>query len=535
MQQPVPPQTGTSDVPPELKAAQKEIRDLRAQVVALKQPGKAEADPAPKDFSDLSDQVAGLQDEQPASPAPSGSGTEIEAIKAAAEEQVSAMREQMNAMRVQMAIMEQNQTQQDQRNANLQDRVTQLIDMLEGRVESTDLAALTAPGSVDTVEAEPTVEEESALASKKRMRVDMRSESPPFWETWLDKMADDGMTRMAIAGIAMLFLVVLWLLVRRRRSLRNLEDSILSGSAFEGPASFLSGLRTKKKPRYMSEQTMAGMGRIEANEVDPLAEAEVYLAYGRVDQAEQVLKEALARDPERHELTVKLLEIYQQADDVRSFDALVSKLDLNEHEVNPVVWSNVVALRLKMHKDSPLQPDKTPGDGSTEESTPPSPESLDWELSFEGAADQGSSRQEKAGAGMSDDNVGSLESDLNPFPQPDRSVSVVKEDLDVLSSTTLDLSDFELDIDSDTLVDDHGQNLEEGLVSDPGSRDTGAGDEDDQSSRWNEVAIKVELAQAYLNMGEMEEALTILTEVEHDGNPEQNSQIAELIRRANRG
>jgi pilus assembly protein FimV len=347
-------------------------------------------------------------------------------------------------------------------------------------------------------------------------------------------MADDGMTRMAIAGIAMLFLVVLWLLVRRRRSLRNLEDSILSGSAFDGPASLLSGLMTKKKPRYMSEQTMAGMGRIEANEVDPLAEAEVYLAYGRVDQAEQVLKEALARDPERHELTVKLLEIYQQADDVRSFDALVSKLDLNEHEVNPVVWSNVVALRLKMHKDSPLQPDKTPGAGNAEESTPPSPEPLDWELPFEGVADQGSSLQEKAGAGMPDD-VGSLESDLNPFPEPDRSVSVAKEELGMLSSATHDPSDLEFEIDLDTLVDDHGQNLEAGLVSGTGVQDTGAGDEDDQSGRWNEVAIKVELAQAYLNMGEKEEALNILKEVEHDGNPEQNSQIAELLRQANRG
>ena len=49
------------------------------------------------------------------------------------------------------------------------------------------------------------------------------------------------------------------------------------------------------------------------------------------------------------------------------------------------------------------------------------------------------------------------------------------------------------------------------------------------------TVIKLELAQAYLNMGEKEEALSILAEIEHDGNPEQKSQIADLIRRANRG
>jgi len=82
---------------------------------------------------------------------------------------------------------------------------------------------------------------------------------------------------------------------------------------------------------------------------------------------------------------------------------------------------------------------------------------------------------------------------------------------------------LEFDFGEDALVDDRDKN-----------QDSGVGDADDQSGRWNEVAIKLELAQAYLNMGEKEEALSILGEVEHEGNPQQNSQITELIRRANR-
>ena len=70
---------------------------------------------------------------------------------------------------------------------------------------------------------------------------------------------------------------------------------------------------------------MAGMGSMQADEVDPLAEAEVYMAYGRDEQAEAVLKEAATRDPERHELKLKLLEIYQQRDDIKSFETLAEE------------------------------------------------------------------------------------------------------------------------------------------------------------------------------------------------------------------
>ncbi|MFO0003225.1 MAG: FimV family protein, partial [bacterium] len=45
-------------------------------------------------------------------------------------------------------------------------------------------------------------------------------------------------------------------------------------------------------------------------EVDPLAEAEVYLSYGRDAQAEEILREAVERQPGRNELRMKLLEIY---------------------------------------------------------------------------------------------------------------------------------------------------------------------------------------------------------------------------------
>ncbi|HZR03284.1 MAG TPA: FimV/HubP family polar landmark protein [Burkholderiales bacterium] len=63
-----------------------------------------------------------------------------------------------------------------------------------------------------------------------------------------------------------------------------------------------------------------------SEEVDPLAEADIYLAYGRDAQAEEILKEAMHSNPRRHEIHLKLLEIYAKRKDVAAFDAVAREL-----------------------------------------------------------------------------------------------------------------------------------------------------------------------------------------------------------------
>jgi len=57
-----------------------------------------------------------------------------------------------------------------------------------------------------------------------------------------------------------------------------------------------------------------------AGDVDPVAEADVYLAYGRDQQAEEILKEALRSQPERLAVHSKLLEIYAKRRDNKAFE-----------------------------------------------------------------------------------------------------------------------------------------------------------------------------------------------------------------------
>jgi len=65
-----------------------------------------------------------------------------------------------------------------------------------------------------------------------------------------------------------------------------------------------------------------------SEDVDPLAEAEIYLAYGRDGQAEEILKEALQSNPRRHEIHLKLLEIYAKRKDVAAFDGVARELHM---------------------------------------------------------------------------------------------------------------------------------------------------------------------------------------------------------------
>lgn len=61
-------------------------------------------------------------------------------------------------------------------------------------------------------------------------------------------------------------------------------------------------------------------------DVDPVAEADVYLAYGRDLQAEEILKEAMRANPERMAIRSKLLEVYAKRRDTRGFEQLAGQM-----------------------------------------------------------------------------------------------------------------------------------------------------------------------------------------------------------------
>lgn len=81
--------------------------------------------------------------------------------------------------------------------------------------------------------------------------------------------------------------------------------------------------------------------------VDPVAEADVYMAYGRDAQAEEILLEALKTDPARHAVHLKLLEIYAQRKSNKQFEQIASELYAQTGGVG-ADWEKAAALGRKV-------------------------------------------------------------------------------------------------------------------------------------------------------------------------------------------
>ena len=92
-----------------------------------------------------------------------------------------------------------------------------------------------------------------------------------------------------------------------------------------------------------------------ATELDPLAEADVYLAYGKDEPAEEILREGLAQDPRRMAIHLKLAEIYAARQDTTKF-ALCANQVQTLAGTESTAWAQIQALRQSMEPDTPSYP-----------------------------------------------------------------------------------------------------------------------------------------------------------------------------------
>lgn len=97
--------------------------------------------------------------------------------------------------------------------------------------------------------------------------------------------------------------------------------------------------------------SLAGSGADEG--VDPVAEADVYIAYGRDAQAEDILLEALKTDPARCAIHLKLLEIYAARKDAQRFEEVARELHALTGGQGPD-WEKAAALGLSFDPTNPL-------------------------------------------------------------------------------------------------------------------------------------------------------------------------------------
>lgn len=181
-------------------------------------------------------------------------------------------------------------------------------------------------------------------------------EQPSFLTSFLE--GADTYT-LGIAGGLVVLLSGGWLYLRnkRRKNLASFEEGIMTSGGLKANTVFgntAGGTVDTGDTSFLTDfsQSTAG-GMIDSHDVDPIAEAEVYMAYGRDAQAEEILKDAIVKEPTRYELHLKLLEIYQESNNTSAFEAISGELYTTLGATDPV-WAKVAQLGIKMDPDNPL-------------------------------------------------------------------------------------------------------------------------------------------------------------------------------------
>jgi len=129
------------------------------------------------------------------------------------------------------------------------------------------------------------------------------------------------------AGVALLAGVAMFLRSRRRSDSGETSflESRLQPDSFFGAS---GGQRVDTRDATGGPSSMSySLSQLDAiGDVDPVAEADVYLAYGRDLQAEEILKEALRSTPDRLAVRTKLLEVYAKRRDTKGYEQLAGQL-----------------------------------------------------------------------------------------------------------------------------------------------------------------------------------------------------------------
>ena len=153
--------------------------------------------------------------------------------------------------------------------------------------------------------------------------------APPREEPGMfsDFFSNTGTMAGLIGIVALLAALLGWSWYRKRRAessdrFKDTGEGAQANSLFgaTGGQSVDTGTST------FNSSFIPAASQLDSNEVDPVAEADVYIAYGREEQAEDILKEALRLQPDRHAVRVKLMEIYARRGDKTSFMAVAEEL-----------------------------------------------------------------------------------------------------------------------------------------------------------------------------------------------------------------
>ena len=321
---------------------------------------------------------------------------------------------------------------------------------------------------------------------------------------------------------------------------------------------------------------------ISTGDVDPVAEAEIYLDYGRDAQAEKILMEALVKDPNRPEILEKLLQVYVQRKDKAAFEATARKLQV----VAPSgpLWEKAAWLGAGIDPGNPLYGDAiAPNIGAIEDEIPTpisdSPQNVTTsEMTSAVNFDMDGTVAKPVNQSAAWKQAAEPDSGMefgSEYGSDDHEFSVIDTQSAAAAAPTMPTGEdlektmvFDLDAPATSAGGETSSSEDTGLAfsidfpatpepeSEPepaaaSARDSATLPESDlvdidlnlgeplptiltdtklaESAYWHEIATKIDLARAYQEMGDNDGAREILEEVVREGDAQQQESARAML------
>ncbi len=311
-------------------------------------------------------------------------------------------------------------------------------------------------------------------------------------------------------------------------------DSTLGDSEIVSSGSDASAVKTAESS-LLSEFAVSDMGALKSDgEADPLAEADVYLAYGRFQQAEDLIKEGLKKDSEREDLNLKLLEVFLAGKNQAAFDEHAQTMLAKLENTGSPTWEKIAEMGRELSPENPLykaaEAPETEADELGDVDTL-SDEDLDFNMDS-GELDQA----EEAVSGDTDAETAKdegLDFDIDlsfesaKEDEPDSVEFTPPEAVDETPEVKVDMDSVEPDmVDQDSPLDIDLEDFDMD-VSDSDDEEEPQGD--GELADMDEVSTKLDLARAYVDMGDPDGAKSILDEVMEEGNEDQKDEARGIL------
>jgi pilus assembly protein FimV len=107
-------------------------------------------------------------------------------------------------------------------------------------------------------------------------------------------------------------------------------------------------------PTVRTDETISSETAVNLDQGDPLAEADFHMAYGLYDQAADLVRIAIQREPERRDLKLKLLEVFFVWGNREQFLSTARELSDSRAESGPGEWEKIVIMGKQIAPEDPM-------------------------------------------------------------------------------------------------------------------------------------------------------------------------------------